>query len=335
VPGERPGAVSTAEADRLRRVHDQLAVAVTNLTGSTGWRQMLTVAARLPTYSPHNVVLIASQFPAATRVCGYASWRALGRQVRAGERGIAILAPVTVRGRRDRAATAVAQPSAVDRQDSSTDPTTKTVRGFRSVTVFDISQTEGPALPEVRPRLLDGAAPPGLWESLAGQVTAAGFTLIRGDCAPANGVTDHQSRTVTVLAGLAAAQAVKTLAHELAHTRMHGPDRPAGIDRPVAEVEAESVAYLVTTAHGMDPTDYTVPYVAGWSGGQLGIVLATTERVLSTAGEIIAAAPPQAADQLPPPAATTPRRPLARERGLADDRAPSPRRPVPGLEIAR
>jgi hypothetical protein len=325
--------VSTADTDRLRRVHDQLAAAVTNLTDSAAWQQMLTVAARLPTYSPHNVILIASQRPDATRVAGYATWRALGRQVRAGERGIAILAPVTVRT--DRAATAKIPSTTADRQDSPPDPAMRTVRAFRVAHVFDISQTEGPDLPEVRPRLLDGAAPPGLWQSLAAQITAAGFSLTRGDCAPANGITDHLSRTVTVMTGLPEAQAVKTLSHELAHTRMHGANRPAGMDRPVAEVEAESVAYLVTTAYGMDPADYTVPYVAGWSGGQLGVVMATAERVLSTAGEIIAAVPPPPDEQVRLPAAMSARRPLARERGLATDLTPSLHRPTPGLEIAR
>jgi hypothetical protein len=77
---------------------------------------------------------------------------------------------------------------------------------------------------------------------------------------------------------------------------LHGPDAPAGLTRSRAEVEAESVAYLVTTARGMNPADYTVPYVTGWAAGEVGLVLDTAERVLSTAGAILAAAPAPAAE---------------------------------------
>jgi len=227
---------------------------------------------------------IAAQRPDATHVAGYAAWRQLGRQVRKGERGIQILAPVSTRvpdiDPERTAATTTA--------DGKTEPTRRVLRGFRVAHVFDVAQTDGPPLPEVQARLLDGAAPNGLWEGLADQVAAAGFSLVRGDCAPANGVTDHLNHTVTVATVLSDAQAVKTLAHELAHARLHGPNRPDGMDRARAEVEAESVAYLVTTAHGLDPSDYTVPYVAGWSGGDLAVLRSTAERVLETAGDILA-----------------------------------------------
>jgi hypothetical protein len=327
--------VSTADTDRLRRVHDQLVTAVTNLTDSAAWQQMLTVAARLPTYSPHNVVLIASQRPDATRIAGYAAWRRLGRQVRGGEHGIAILAPVNIRAKIDRTVTAETGRADSDQSDELPDPSSNPVRRFRVVHVFDISQTDGPELPAVSPRLLDGAAPAGLWDGLAAEVTAAGFTLTRGNCAPANGLTDHLARTVTVMEGLPEAQAAKTLAHELAHVRLHGESRPADMDRSRAEVEAESVAYIVTTAHGMDARDYTVPYVAGWAGGRLGLLVASAERVLSTAGEIIVATSPPANDRLMSSAASVARRATRRERGLAPTVEQSRRRPSPGLELAQ
>lgn len=291
--------MTSADVDKLRRVHDRLAAAVRDLTRSDAWRQMLTVAARLPSYSPHNLLLIASQRPDASRVAGYTDWRKLGRQVRKGERGIAILAPVRYRvsDGGDRNATATAMSNA---DDASTERR-QVLRGFRVVYVFDVAQTEGSPLPEVRPQLLEGQAPPGLWDALARQVHDAGFTLTRGDCAPANGVTDRLSGCVTVRADLPDAQAVKTLAHELGHVLLHGPDAPAPMTRGRAEVEAESVAYLVTTAHGLDPADYTVPYVTGWADGQVGLVLDTAERVLSTAGSILAAtAAADTVDAAPP-----------------------------------
>ena len=138
---------------------------------------MLTVAARLPTYSPHNVVLIASQRPDATRVAGYAAWRRLGRQVRGGEHGIAILAPVNIRAKTDRAVTAETARADSDQSDASPGPLRTGCADSAVVHVFDISQTDGPELPAVSPRLLDGAAPAGLWDGLAAEVTAAGFTL--------------------------------------------------------------------------------------------------------------------------------------------------------------
>lgn len=283
--------MSATDLDRLQGVHDRLIAAIAELTDSRGWQQLLAVAARLPTYSPHNVLLIAAQCPDATHVAGYRAWRQLGRQVRKGERGIAILAPINTRA----PATAdLPGPATVPTDPELQAPATKEriLRRFRVVHVFDVAQTDGPPLPEVQARLLAGAAPPGLWAGLASQVNATGFALTRGDCAPANGVTDYLTRTVTVAAGLSDAQAVKTLAHELAHVRLHGPAHPVETDRPRAEVEAESVAYLVATAHGLDPADYTVPYVASWSGGDLEVVQASAERVLATARDILASTPP-------------------------------------------
>ena len=314
--------MSGADDDKLRRIHDRLAAAVRDLTRSEAWRQMLTVAARLPSYSPHNLLLIASQRPDASRVAGYTAWRQLGRQVRKGERGIAILAPVRYRvgDGGDRDATAATMSNA----DDTANERRQVLRGFRVAYVFDIAQTEGPPLPEVRPRLLDGHAPPGLWDALARQVHDAGFTLTRGDCSPANGVTDRLANRVTVRPDLPEAQAVKTLAHELAHVMLHGPDAPESMTRGRAEVEAESVAYLVTTAHGLDPADYTVPYVTGWSDGQVGLVLDTAERVLSTAGTILAAtAATDAASVTPLPHL---QRAVARPRGLGVASPSSPQR---------
>jgi hypothetical protein len=276
--------VSRHDDLRLRHAHEQLVAAVGQLTTSEGWRRMLTVAARFHHYSPQNVLLITVQRPDATRVAGYRSWQQLGRQVRKGEHGIAILAPVTYR-RSDST-----DPSAT--ADPNPDPgaTGRIVRGFRVAHVFDIGQTDGPALPEVRPRLLTGDGDPALFAALTAQVHAAGYTFRREPCThpDANGETSFADRVVRVRPDLAGAQAVKTLAHELAHVRLHDPKLDDGrVPREVAEVEAESVAFLVTTAHGLDSGDYTVPYVAGWAGGATGPLLSSAERVLSAAGQIL------------------------------------------------
>ena len=280
------------DADRLRRAHDQLAAAVTSLTESGGWQRMLAVAARFHRYSANNVLLIMVQRPDATRVAGYRKWQTqFGRQVRKGEKGIAILAPMTARIEPD------GDVPAAERERQ------RLLRGFRVTHVFDIAQTDGPPLPDVHPQLLTGDADPTLFAALTAQVTAAGFRVVRErpDDPEVNGDVHFVDRVVRIRPELAPAQAVKTLAHELGHVMLHDPriDPPA-LSRDVAEVEAESVAFLVTGAHGIDSGDYTIPYVAGWAGGQTGTVVATAERVLSTAATILAAAPPLQPDEPTP-----------------------------------
>lgn len=301
----------------LEAVHQRLTAAVADLSNGHAWQQMLTTAARFHHYSPHNVLLIAVQCPQASTVAGFHTWRQLGRQVRKGERGIAILAPLLRRGTQASArdghsigpadavnADTVKADSAQPASPSAESATAaRRLAGFRVVHVFDIAQTDGPDLPTgPRPVLLDGQAPPGLYDGLAQQVRDHGYGLIRhelaiphmggGDGRP-NGVTDFFAKTVIVDSRLAEAQAAKTLAHELGHVLLHDPtSRPATLTRPWAEVEAESVAYVVTAAHGLDAADYTVPYVTGWAGGDLAVVKQTAERVLSTAQQILSATPP-------------------------------------------
>jgi antirestriction protein ArdC len=301
--------------DPLAVIHSRLLTAVEALTASEAWRTMLAVAARFHTYSPNNVLLIAAQNPDATRVAGYRAWTQLGRQVRKGERGIAILAPVL---RRVHPSTADgAQPAVQDPANNS-----RVLQGFRATYVFDIAQTDGPDLPDLRPSLLDGAAPLSLWADLLDQVEAAGYGFGYADLAPANGMTDFTDRTVTLRADLPGAQKVKTLAHELAHVGLHAPeDRPLGCDRPRAEVEAESVAYIVTASHGIASDDYTVPYVTGWAGGDRELVASTATRVLSCARTILHHAEPSGTSGTA--------RPLAADRSQALSISPF------GIEIAK
>jgi antirestriction protein ArdC len=276
--------------DRLDALHSQLLEQVERLTSSDAWKTTLQVAARFHTYSPNNVLLIAAQRPDATRVAGYRAWAQLGRQVRKGEHGIAILAPVLRRADQDApTSTDSSQPRA-----SAEDVTTRRVlSGFRVAHVFDVAQTDGPDLPDLRPALLEGASPLGLWSDLFDQVEAAGYDIDYADLGEANGRTDFTDRTVVLHTGRSGAQLTKTLAHELGHITLHAPDlRPDGMTRDVAEIEAESVAYVVTAAHGLFADDYSVPYVTGWSGGDLDRVAASATRVLATARTILRAAPP-------------------------------------------
>ncbi|MCW2599461.1 MAG: serine/arginine repetitive matrix protein 2 [Frankiales bacterium] len=323
-PLGRGGASSAQEMseDKLRAVHERLTAAVADLTRADAWQQMLQTAAKFHQYSPMNVLLVASQHPGASAVAGFHTWRQLGRQVRKGEKGIAILAPVL--GRSTASTAALDQPPAdsdlpspiaggpPERTSHETDgpgaAARRRVAGFRVVHVFDISQTDGPDLPTApAPVLLDGAAPTALYDGLVAHVRDEGFGFLRHDLTiphlgegRANGVTDYFARTVIVAEHLPPAQATKTLAHELGHVLLHRPDnRPDDLTRPRAEVEAESVAYVVTAAHGLDSADYTVPYVTGWAGGDLTLVQQTAERVLATAQTILRRTPPPATHSLP------------------------------------
>ena len=161
------------------------------------------------------------------------------------------------------------------------------LRGFTVAHIFDVSQTAGPPLPEVGPSMLEGNAPAQLWERLAAQVAAAGFTLGRGDCRPANGTTNFAARAVMVRDDVDGAQAAKTLAHELAHVLLHDGTEYATGCRSQAEVEAESV---VCSGAGLDTDRYSFPYVASWAGGDPERIRATADAVIGCARHILAAA---------------------------------------------
>jgi len=275
-------------SDRLVEIHDRLVGAVEAMVSGADWQRLLEVASRFHAYSPNNLWLILSQRPTATRVAGFATWRSMGRHVRKGEKGIAILAPMVARRR-----AAEADETGPTETGDEAGRRSRVLRGFRIVFVFDQAQTGGDPLPEVeRPALLDGDAPAALWEALAAQVSAAGFELSRGDCGGANGVTDFAARIVRVRDDVAPAQAAKTLAHELAHVRLHDGGTYALGCRGRGEVEAESVAYLVCSAAGLASDGYSFPYVAHWSGGDVAEVRAAAERSIGCARSILDAIAP-------------------------------------------
>lgn len=267
------GSKATDRADRVRELHQQLEHQVAELVTGEDWRRMLELAARFHQYSWGNLLLIATQRPDATRVAGFQTWKSLGRHVRKGERGIRILAPCRYKVETD------------DGEDA------WRLSGFTAVSVFDISQTDGAELIDVAPQLLAGSGPAGVWDVLAKQVAAAGFMLIRCESADeiggANGRTDYLARTVTVRADVSEAQAVKTLAHELAHVMLeHEAELSAGC-RGRLEVEAESVAYIVCAHAGVASESYSLPYVARWAAGDPVVVRQTAQRVVKVAGAII------------------------------------------------
>ena len=254
--------------EKLTALHAQLVGAVAELVHSEKWAQMLEVAARFTTYSPSNVLLIAVQRPDATQVAGIRTWNSLGRRVNKGEHGIAILAPCVYRTEEE---TASKGDDKVPEPAGDGPMPRREVRGFRVVHVFDVSQTDGAPLPDTGPGRLTGDAPLHAWDGLVGLTLDAGYRLERRTCAEGvNGWTAALEKVVVLDTTLEPAQAVKTLAHELGHIRANHAGRfpDYGVDRAcrgAAEVEAESIAYILTSHLGMNPAAYAVPYVAGWA----------------------------------------------------------------------
>lgn len=259
---------------RLDRAHEQLQTAVESLTTSQGWQNMIAARSWLRRYSMNNLLMISIQRPDATDVRSLKKWNDVGRHVRKGEKAIKILAPCRYRVT----------------DDNEDDDTRYEVRGFTLVSVFDVSQTDGQPLPDdtsVVPDELRGLAPDELWNHVAALITERGYSIERGDCGTAYGWVRFDTRTVRVRANVEPAQATKTLVHELAHI-WSGHDSRPGLTRAQHEVEAESVACLVSTVMGLDTLPYSVPYVAHWAG-DADTARASADRVATVADQITAA----------------------------------------------
>ncbi|MBK8458819.1 MAG: hypothetical protein IPL43_00200 [Micropruina sp.] len=209
VTGEQRAAAEATRRDTVELLHQQLASRVGEMGRGEEWQRWLTFASSFHRYSFNNTVLIWAQQPEASLVAGYRAWQAKGRQVRRGESAIRVLGPVT---RRVPKLNAAGDPA----RDAAGKPVTVSqIVGVKPVSVFDVSQTDGeplPAPPEAR--LLTGQAPPGLWEALTDLIESQGYTVQRGDCGDANGITVFDEKLVRVRSDVDDAQAVKTLAHE-------------------------------------------------------------------------------------------------------------------------
>lgn len=275
-------------------LHQQLSEKVMTLVTSDGWKRLLSALAQktgteIARYSFSNQLLVLVQRPNATAVAGFKAWLERGRSVRKGEKAVRVLAP-----------------SAYTEKDADGKPVLdangREVKRtyFRYVPVFTDDQVEPvwqnaghghvltitPALSKPRmATLLQGEAPEGMWEELAGQVKGQGYTLERGDCKGANGYTDPITRTVRVRDDVDDAQACKTLAHELAHILAgHVADLAEYRQhKGKAEVEAESIAYMICAHYGMDSEVYSAPYLGGWAGKNV----AEVEKTIKATGETV------------------------------------------------
>src|SRR5665213_2028249 len=253
-----------------------LSAGIADLTTSEKWTQYLDVQSKFYRYSPNNVMLILLQNPYATRVAGYNAWKALDHQVMAKESALRILAPMTYK-----------------RDDAPEGENAREIRGFKLVPVFDISQTEGPDLADVVSNV-EGLAPEGVFVKLTAFAEGIGFRVERPESleSGANGDTTHSEGRIRVVSSNSEAQQAKTLAHEIGHALLHDPGVEAtkDLERGLKELEAESAAYVICTALGMDTSDYSFGYVAGWAGGApeaLQGIKASTGRIQKAATAVL------------------------------------------------
>jgi hypothetical protein len=224
---------------------------------------------RFHNYSFGNTLLIQLQTHGqATRVAGFHAWRKFGRHVRKGEKAIWILAPMTRKVRDD------------EHRDHDHAEGARVLLGFKPVTVFDLAQTDGEPLPEIATRL-QGDDPLGVYGDLERVADAMGYRVEDADFdGGKNGDCNFANKRIRVRAGNAPAQRVKTLAHELAHALLH----EGFTDRALAELEAESVAYIVCASQGIESDDYSFGYVAGRSGNHEPLTESGVRQLIRDAG---------------------------------------------------
>lgn len=255
----KPGGPDLHKPAKTEAMLATLSAGVRDLTTSEKWTNYLNVQSKFHQYSFNNALLIALQKPNATRVAGYNKWKELDHQVKKGEKGIIILAPIV--------RTKKVEDDEASKKSDGTEEKKSFIVGFTTVNVFDVSQTDGPELPEPVTKL-QGVPPEGQFKSLTDVASAIGFSveLVEDSVlGGANGDCDPLKKHIRVKASNSGNQQVKTLAHELGHALLHESD--SDLARGHKEIEAESVAYVVSQSLGLDSSDYSFGYLASWSKG--------------------------------------------------------------------
>ena len=279
-------------ADELHQITDKLEKGVKDVFQSDKYKQFLNVMAKFPRYSVNNTMLIMMQRPDAQLCQSFTGWKQMGRYVKKGEKGISILAPAPYKIEREQ--------TKLDEKgrpvfDADGEPVKEkvevTIRAFKVVKTFDLSQTDGKELPTIGPSELMGNIEgyPKLLQALQEiSPVPVSFELIDGD---AKGFYHLEDKKIVVQDGMSEVQTIKTLLHEMAHQKLHDKDNvpeAKDISRNGKEVEAESVAYVVCQHYGINTSDYSFSYVAGWSEGKETPELkASLDKIRQTASEFI------------------------------------------------
>lgn len=270
--------------EKVKEALERLEEGLGALLDTEEWKRYLAFQGQFHSYSFHNTLLIFLQKPDATMVAGFHRWKAMGRFVRKGERGISILAPMFHTKPEDEVL------SELVLHKTKGETGRKTLFGFRPVYVFDVEQTDGEPIPNVdTPVIMYGHT--GWYESLRETCPFPICEVPDGE----DGVLGsfrHRTQSIEIVETLPEAQKTKVLIHEWAHGILHGlSDRP---ERETRELEAESTAFVVASALGFDTADYSFGYIAGWRGEEAVKTLkACGTRIQKAADTILTALQPQ------------------------------------------
>ena len=288
---------SEKPAEKLKEITDRLEQGIAELFDSERYREYLKVMSKFHNYSFRNTVLIAMQKPDASLVAGFSAWKNnFGRNVMKGQKGIKIIAPSPFKIKQEMEKIDPHTQKPVIGKDGKpvTEEKEITIPAYKVVSVFDVSQTEGRELPDIAVDELTGDVDRYKDFFAALEKTSPvpiGFEKIEGG---AHGYYHLENKRIAIDEGMSQLQTLKTAIHEIAHAKLHDIDLNAPkdeqprVDRRTREVEAESVAYTVCQHYGLDTSDYSFGYVAGWSSGrELAELKSSLETIRSAAAEII------------------------------------------------
>ncbi len=269
-----PKKFAEGRKQEMKDITERLEKGVADIFNSDNYQKFLNTMAKFPRYSTNNNILILMQRPDATICQSYTGWKQMGRFVKRGEKGIRILAPVQHKMEREQNKLDDKGKVVLDRDG---EPVKETVQinltSFKAVTTFDISQTDGEPLPAIGVSELIGNVE-GYQKFFEAVVDASpvpvAFENIRGG---SKGYFNLKENRIAIKEGMSELQNVKTAIHEIAHAKLHNMEvqktrEDGGQSKSSKEVEAESVAYTVCQHFGIDTSEYSFAYVAGWSHGK-------------------------------------------------------------------
>ena len=289
---------SEKPAEKLKEITDRLEQGIAELFDSERYREYLKVMSKFHNYSFRNTVLIAMQKPDASLVAGFSAWKNnFGRNVMKGQKGIKIIAPSPFKIRQEVEKIDPHTQKPIIGKDGKPVTEEKEIKipAYKVVSVFDVSQTEGKELPDIAVDELTGDVDRYKDFFAALEKTSPvpiAFENIEGG---SHGYYHLEDKRIAINEGMSELQTLKTAIHEIAHAKLHDIDLNAPkdeqqphVDRRTREVEAESVAYTVCQHYGLDTSDYSFGYVAGWSSGrELSELKSSLETIRSAAAEII------------------------------------------------
>ena len=266
---------------------------VSEIFTSERYTEYLQTMAKFHNYSFNNTMLIALQRPDATLVTGYRNWQSMGRQVMKGEKGITIIAPTPIKKKQmQEVLDKEGRPVLNENGDSIMKEVEVKIPRFKAITVFDIAQTVGDPIELMVPEELKEAV--NNYDLFMEAITEVSPVPIRFDeiSGNAKGYYHNEDKEIVIRKGMSESQTIKTAIHESGHARLHDRDEMKAKgekkDRMTAEVEAESVAYCVCCAFGLDTSEYSFPYIANWSSGKdMKELKSSMDLIRRTAGEMI------------------------------------------------